>query len=172
MKKRIGLGSLRLSLLQSGAAAIFISVAFLLTILVDETLLIASLGAGAFIAFAFPKAESARPRYLVGGYVCAAVSGTAFSYLRQLIDQPHNLAVVLYCLGVVFTVILAMTVLDFEHPPSVALAITLTLSDSPLSMAAAALAGILVLCACRALLLRVIGRLGLMKALEETIRKK
>ena len=48
---------------------------------VTQTVLIASLGASAFIAFAVPRSLHSDPRHLIGGYVVGLVSGVAMSSL-------------------------------------------------------------------------------------------
>lgn len=164
--------NVQLSLLQSGAAALFILLAFGVTSLMDETLLVTSFGASAFIAFAFPKAESARPRYFIGGYACACVFGSLGAGARLFFAFEGSAQQILCCVLTIFCVILAMTLLDFEHPPSAALAITLVLSDRPLALSVVAMIGIVLLCACRVLIVRVAGALDLDEQLMKAIHKK
>lgn len=147
---------LRACLLQSAFAAGFILLCFGLTAWADSGLLVASAGASAFIAFAFPYAESSRPRYLIGGYLCGCLTGVLVSLLRMQNWLSPSANAVVFCALAVFLAALAMTWFDLEHPPSTALAISLVLSDRPVALALAALAAILALCACKKVFLRLV----------------
>lgn len=172
MKKRIDKQTLRLSLLQSTAAAVFILAAFFCVFLLDQTLLLTSLGASAFIAFAFPNAESARTRYLIGGYGCAVLTGAVFWGILQLLGSKSFGGSIFCCVGAVFCVIFLMTVFDFEHPPAVAAAITIVLTDKPFGLAAVAVTGVLVLCGCKTLFIKMVEKAGLTEEMGKALTKK
>lgn len=147
--KRARGAKIKLSLAQSIMAALFIMVSFLVVSLFQNDIWVASLGASAFIAFAFPAADSASPRCLVGGYVTGAVWGVLCSYGRQWAAgfMDGAAATIALCVLAVFLTALFMSLFDMQHPPSAALSIGITMADQPLGMAAAAIGCIIVLSA-------------------------
>lgn len=145
------------SLLRSALTALFLLAVYAATILLDIRLLVLPLGSSAFVAFAFPTAESTRPRFFIGGYACGVLGGIIGSVLRGLCAQggDSSMLTVVFCVLAVFLCTLTMTRFDFEHPPAVALALGITLSERPFMLAAAAAAGILLLCGIKHVLGRV-----------------
>ena len=87
-----------------------------------QTVLVAALGASAFIAFAMPRVNAARPRYLLGGYVVGIVVGCTASsiselvtgYLPQALEGVVPLAFAALATGLAMFI---MVVTDTEHPP-------------------------------------------------------
>lgn len=146
----------RNALLQSVLVAVFILIAFLIIDFFDNTLFVTSLGASAFIAFAFPKAESVRIRYLIGGYTCGSAVGIIGSLLKGFMEDNSQYTIIFLCVLAVFLCSFCMMFFDLEHPPSAALAISITLSDKPFLLAFAAMISILALSVCKLTLLRVI----------------
>lgn len=147
------------SIVQSVLTSAFILAAFSVSNALNSGLLVASLGPSAFIAFTFPKAESAKIRYFIGGYIAAAVWGVIFAFIRQhtpAIDEPCS--TLLYCMLCVLLTSLCMDYFDVEHPPSVALAITLVISERPVAMAVTALISIVILSILRILFIRIVQR--------------
>ena len=53
---------------------------------VTQTVLIASLGASAFIAFAVPLSLHSSPRHIIGGYIVGIVAGCLMSLSHQAVD--------------------------------------------------------------------------------------
>ncbi len=130
----------RAHVFQSLMACAYIFAAFWAVHAFQSELAIASLGASAFIAFSFPHAKSSRPKFLLGGYAAGAVCGYICSLLMPLIPPSFPLpGYIAACTLAVFLSMLLMTVLNFEHPPSAALAVSITLADNPLAMGLAAL---------------------------------
>lgn len=159
------LAGLKGPLFKSLLIAVFVWVVFAFTSFWDDTLLITSIGASAFIAFTFPEAKSSAPRVLMGGYACACVWGLVFGYSRHWLGAQLGRGVLVpLCLLCVFLTALCMMLLSFEHPPSVALAIGILLSASPLQMAFIALLSISALCLARALLLKMQARINMRRA--------
>lgn len=122
------------ALLQSLFIAAYVLVAFLVVYRFGSKLAMASIAASAFIAFGFPAAESGRPRYLVGGYVCAVVSGlacaTLFSGLPGALHTDIYFQILFSAVAVFLTAFL-MQVFKLQHPPSCALAVSLVLEPNP-----------------------------------------
>lgn len=159
--KQVQLPRWLLVLLQSLFVGLFVLVGFLGVHTFLSTLAIASLAASAFIAFGFPVAESARPRYLVGGYACAVVFGVLCSYARMLLapgfaaTREGELLFVAVAVGLTA---LAMLALNLQHPPSCALAASLALDPDPLPIGLAMMACIALLCLVRWGLLKLLGK--------------
>ena len=104
------------------AAAVVFFVLILLTL--ENAVVIASIGATAFIVFTMPKNVAARPRRIIGGHFIGLISGS----LCFLIPHDSSLATALVLSLAVGIAIFLMVTLDFEHPPAggTALGIALT----------------------------------------------
>lgn len=116
---------------------------------VEQTVIIASLGASAFIAFAVPRSYASRPRAMIGGYCVGALAGCSVSLLMSALASGaglplHTLNVVGGALasGLAFFI---MVVSDTEHPPAAALAIGFLLNEWDWLTVAVVLAGIVAL---------------------------
>jgi len=135
---------------QSLAAGAVILVVLMLLDAVQQTAIIASLGASAFIVFAAPNSYSAKPRAILGGYAV----GTACGILSMLTVQA------LTSCGTEWTVwravagaaavavsMFVMTVTDTEHPPASGLAMAFLLNPWDMATVAVVMgaAGILTL---------------------------
>ena len=121
--------------------------------------IVAALGASSFIVFTMPHADSARPRFLIGGYLVGAGAGTLCYWLSELVGevslaglvlQPH----VFFGALAVGLGIFIMVITDTEHPPAAALALGLARGPWSLKTVAVVLAGIVVLCMLKRLLQR------------------
>ena len=100
---------------------------------VKQTVLIASLGASSFIAFAAPHMHAAKPRYMLGGYVVGTLVGcslgVAAAWLANHVSvDAHTIQIL--C-GAVATglAFLLMVITDTEHPPAAALALGYVLNE-------------------------------------------
>ena len=60
--------------MQCGLAGFVVFILLLVLDTVTQTVLIAALGASAFIAFAVPRSLHSGPRHMIGGYVVGIVS--------------------------------------------------------------------------------------------------
>jgi len=109
-------------ILQSSYAAI--TVFFITLILSKNPVVIASIGATAFIIFALPNNISAEPKRIIGGHFLGFFIGSCFA-IFPFIDILFFKAV-WYALSIGITV-LFMVVLDFEHPPAAGTALGMTL---------------------------------------------
>lgn len=131
---------------QSLMACAYIFAAFWIVHTLESELVIASLGASAFIAFSFPHAKSSRPKILLGGYAAGALCGNIFAALLALVPAAFPLpGYIPACALAVFLSMLIMSVLNIEHPPAAALAVAVTIAPNPLAMGLAALGCVAVL---------------------------
>lgn len=149
------------ALLQSGLVAVYILLAFFAIYRFHAKLAMASLGASAFIAFGFPTAESARSRYMLGGYGCGVVCGAACCFLHGLANPlVHGgpQLTILFCALAVFLASLAMILLNLQHPPAVAAALSMVLEPRPLLMGLSLLLCIAALCGMRWLVVKLLGK--------------
>lgn len=138
--------------MQSAMAAIYILAVFLVMNYLHNEMAVASLGASAFIAFAFPRANSSRPRLMIGGYVVGVISGllcyqlntafTGFSFMPGYIPV---------CALAVFVSMFTMTVTDCEHPAAAALAVAITISSNPVKVGLVSIVCIVMLSALKEL---------------------
>ncbi len=92
-------------------AAVFIVV---LVLQVERLVIVASIGASAFIVFAMPRSITARTRNLVGGHIIGLSVGSLFGLVPQ---SSTLLSAALYALCVGLTTFLMVTT-DTEHPPA------------------------------------------------------
>jgi CBS-domain-containing membrane protein len=91
--------------------AVFVVLYFLT---LQDAVIIASIGASAFIVFAMPKALTANARNVIGGHLVGLFWGALFSLV------PHVTmigSIVCYSLAVGLS-IFTMVVTDTEHPPA------------------------------------------------------
>lgn len=134
---------------QASMVSICMLVCLLVACITLNGFLITSLAASAFIAFAFPRAESSRPKYLVGGYLCGFGAGLA-GYLIYNLDLPFTLhpytLLIISCAFAAFIATLLMVAFGVQHPPAAALAVSLVFEANPLFVGAVAMGCILVLC--------------------------
>lgn len=93
-----------------------------------QPVLIASLGASAFIAFTMPHAHVSETRYLIGGYAVGVVVGVCFGLAFRRIGLPAEGAarelayVALGGLSVGLAIFL-MVITNTEHPPAAGVAL-------------------------------------------------
>jgi CBS-domain-containing membrane protein len=113
---------------------------------VTQTVLIASLGASAFIAFAVPLSLHSSPRHMIGGYVVGILAGGSMSYLYTSLGVSvpfvENAAMIIFCALATSTAMFVMVVTRTEHPPAAALALGLVLNEWNMLTIGVVLAGI------------------------------
>ena len=109
-------------IIQSSFAAFTV---FIITlILYDNPVIIASIGATAFIVFAMPNNIAAEPKRIIGGHFLGFFIGSCFAVF-PFMDVVFFKAM-WFSLSVGIT-ILFMVVLDLEHPPAAGTALGMTL---------------------------------------------
>ncbi len=126
--------------LQSFLAAFAVLIIFLL-LNVDQAVIVASIGATAFIVFAMPRSITAKPRNIIGGHLIGVFCGSLFALI------PHSSmwsSVLIYSIAVGFSMFL-MVVLDAEHPPASGTALGVAIKGFSLNVVTAVMvsAGIL-----------------------------
>ena len=72
--------------LQCGLAGFVVFILLLVLDAVTQTVLIAALGASAFIAFAVPRSLHSGPRHMIGGYVVGILAGSLISTFAASIN--------------------------------------------------------------------------------------
>ena len=119
-------------LYQSFLAAIVVFVV-LLILNIQNAVVIASIGATAFIVFTMPRNITAKPRRVIGGHLVGLLSGS----LCALIPHSSTLvSITVYALAVGISICL-MVALDVEHPPASGTALGVAITGfSPGVMAA------------------------------------
>ena len=127
-------------LYQSFLATIIIFIVLLL-LTVENVVVIASIGATAFIVFTMPKNTTAQPRRVIGGHIVGLISGS----LCALIPHASTLASIsVFSLAVGISICL-MVALDFEHPPASGTALGISITGFSPSVMVAVLTSSLVL---------------------------
>ena len=109
-------------LIQSSYAA---ATVFLITItLSNSPVIIASIGATAFIVFAMPNNIAAEPKRIIGGHFLGFFIGSCFAVFPFM--DVVLFKALWFSLSVGIT-ILFMVILDLEHPPAAGTALGMTL---------------------------------------------
>ena len=129
------------------AATIFIFVVLVVLDVLTQTVLIASLGATAFISFTMPHIESSKPRYLRGGYAFGILVGVVVSVLVGWLQIEHGIRMerLIVVSGAAIATGLAMflmVVTDTEHPPAAAVALGFVLNSWDLRAIVVVLIGV------------------------------
>ena len=118
--------------------AIFVA---LLVFTLQHPVIIASIGATAFIVFARPDSVTARARNVVGGHLVGFLAGS----LCALIPQSTFLHdAVAYSLAVGLSIFI-MVIADVEHPPAAGTALGVAIEGSSMSLMIAFITSVVVL---------------------------
>jgi CBS-domain-containing membrane protein len=142
--------------MQCGLAGVVVLVLLLVLDTVTQTVLIAALGASAFIAFAVPRSLHSGPRSLIGGYVVGMLAGALMGTLNNMIEASANYdhAVMVICGAVAISLAMfTMVVTRTEHPPAAALALGLVLNEWSLLTLLVVLLGVIALSVVKQLVL-------------------
>ena len=130
---QIRTGNIRRYLLQCGLAGFVVFFVLLALDAFTQTVLIASLGASAFIAFAVPLSLHSSPRHLIGGYVMGIIAGCTMSLASQVpvlsSDLLGSATLVVFGALATATAMFLMVLTKTEHPPAAALALGLVLNE-------------------------------------------
>jgi len=107
----------------------------------QHVVIIASIGATAFIIFAMPKSITAKPRNVIGGHSVGLLCG----YLCSLI--PHHLflpSIIIYSFAVGFSIFI-MVITDSEHPPASGTALGVAIRGFSLEVTIAVITSVIIL---------------------------
>ena len=127
-------------ILQSSYAA---GTVFFITLLLSENpVVIASIGATAFIVFALPNNIAAEPKRIIGGHFLGFFIGSCFAVFPFM--HIVLFKAMWFALSIGFTILL-MVVLDFEHPPAAGTSLGMTLVGYSNSAAIAIIISVLLL---------------------------
>jgi CBS-domain-containing membrane protein len=118
--------------------AVFIVLYFLS---MQHAVIIASLGATAFIVFTMPESITAQTRNVIGGHIVGLFCGFLFS----LIPHPSLLSSLLIYSLAVGASIFIMVVTDTEHPPASGTALGVVMTGITLNVLIAVVLSIIIL---------------------------
>lgn len=118
--------------------AVFIVLYFLS---IQHAVIIASLGATAFIIFAMPDSITAQPRNVIGGQLV----GLFFGFLFSLIPHSATLSSIVVYSCAVGASIFTMVVIDTEHPPAAGTALGVAITGISLEVFIAVITSIVLL---------------------------
>ena len=142
--------------MQCGLAGLVVLVLLLVLDAVTQTVLIAALGASAFIAFAVPRSLHSGPRSLIGGYVVGILVGALMGALNTMIEVSAGFdhAIMIFCGAIAISLAMfTMVVTRTEHPPAAALALGLVLNEWTLLTLIVVLLGVIALSVVKQLVL-------------------
>jgi CBS-domain-containing membrane protein len=138
---RRGFSRLWLNYIYQSLLATVVIFIILLLLNMEHAVVIASIGATAFIVFTMPRNVTAAPRRVIGGHIVGFICGSAFAF----IPHPTALtAIIIYSLAVGTTVFL-MVSLDVEHPPAGGTALGVAITGFSVSVMVAVLTSSIVL---------------------------
>ena len=106
--------------------------------------LISAIGATAFVVFAMPDTDSAKPKNVVGSHIIGVIAGTIFYFtcFPYYLEWPLAVGVSIFL----------MLALDFIHPPASGTALAVAINQAPLNTLITILAATLIIAQCRYLL--------------------
>ena len=138
---RRGFSRLWLNYIYQSLLATVVIFIILLLLNLEHVVVIASIGATAFIVFTMPRNITAAPRRVIGGHIVGFICGSAFAF----IPHPTALtAITIYSLAVGTTIFL-MVALDVEHPPAGGTALGVAITGFSVSVMIAVLTSSIVL---------------------------
>ncbi|MBN3041240.1 MAG: HPP family protein [Candidatus Omnitrophica bacterium] len=106
-----------------------------------QAVIVASLGATAFVVFATPSSVVAKARNVLGGYVVGILTGAVFTLI------PHDgffMTAIIYSLAVGLSIFI-MVLTDTEHPPASGVTLGVVIQGFSLKVSLATLASIVIL---------------------------
>ena len=118
--------------------AVFIVLYFLS---LQHAVIIASLGATAFIIFAMPDSITAQPRNVIGGQLV----GLFFGFLFSLVPHSAALSAIIVYSCAVGASIFTMVVIDTEHPPAAGTALGVAITGITLEVFVAVVISVVLL---------------------------
>ena len=118
--------------------AIFVA---LLVFTVQHPVIIASIGATAFIVFAMPESITANPRGVIGGHLVGLLCGSLCALIPRFSFGHPAIA---YSIAVGLS-ILIMVIVDTEHPPASGTALGIAVEGPSISLMIAVLTSVIVL---------------------------
>jgi CBS-domain-containing membrane protein len=111
----------------------------------QRAVIIASIGATAFIVFAMPQDFTAKPRHVIGGHLVGICSGSLLALIPHTTALP---SIAIYSLAVGCS-IFVMVVTDTEHPPASGTALGIAMKGFSYDVAATVIISAIVLASIR-----------------------
>jgi len=121
--------------------AVIVLAIVLLALSIEQAVIIASIGATAFIVFTMPDNITASPRRVIGGHI----TGLACGSLAVLIPHQATFPFIAVCALAVGISIFLMVALDFEHPPASGTALGIAMTGFSTSVVIAVITSSIVL---------------------------
>ena len=113
--------------LQSFLAMVAIFIV-LVTLSLQHIVIVASIGASAFIVFTMPGSVTARPRNVIGGHMIGFMSGSLCWYVGLFFPRTELVVTLaMYSLAVGLSILL-MVITGTEHPPASGTALATAIS--------------------------------------------
>jgi len=141
-------------LYQSFIAVVVLTIV-LLTMSMEQAVIIASIGSTAFIVFTMPQNITASPRRVIGGHLTGFVCGS----LAALIPHQTDFLYIVICAVAVGVSIFLMVALDFEHPPASGTALGVAMTGFSVSVMIAVITSSIVLSLAHVMLRRYLRNL-------------
>jgi len=132
---RRGFKRLWLNYIYQSLLATLVIFVILLLLNLEHAVVIASIGATAFIVFAMPRNITAAPRRVIGGHIIGFICGSAFAF----VPHPTVLTAILVYSLAVGTAVFLMVALDAEHPPAGGTALGVAITGFSISVMVAVL---------------------------------
>ncbi len=108
----------------------------LLVLQLATPVIVAALGATAFVCFAMPKNVTAQPRNVVGGHLVGVLSGGICALLFISFGHNSEFIHIIFASITVGVAIFIMVVTDTEHPPGCSTALGLVVhAQTPIDVA-------------------------------------
>lgn len=108
----------------------------LLILQLATPVIVAALGATAFVVFAMPKNITAQPRNVIGGHLVGVISGGGCAILFLFFGDNSDFIHIIVASASVGLTIFIMVVTDSEHPPGCSTALGLVIhAAEPLDVA-------------------------------------
>jgi CBS-domain-containing membrane protein len=126
--------------LQSLLAAVTIAIVIVFLNL-ENAVVVASIGATAFIVFAMPRSITAKPRNVIGGQMAGLVSGSLCAMIPHAYFYQE---VLIYSLAVGISIFI-MVVVDVEHPPASGTALGVAVTGFSWKVALALITAVIIL---------------------------
>lgn len=151
-------------ILQCSLATIAVFIVLLILDVLSDAVIVASIGASSFIAFAMPKTRSATPKVMIGGYSVGLISGIICHYLLILFSNgnmivPGNLVFAFTCALAIGLTIFIMSITNTEHPPSAGIALGIVIEGfEPVSIIVI-IGGVILLASIKTLLMPILKNL-------------
>jgi CBS-domain-containing membrane protein len=126
--------------IQSSFAALSVFI-IILILKMEHAVVIASIGATAFIVFAMPNNITAKPKKIIGGHLVGLITGSFFA----IFTNDYLILTALIYSAAVGVAFLIMVITDTEHPPAAGTALGLSITGYSIDAVVAVLTSVIIL---------------------------